>query len=170
MKKIILALALVAFATPALAQSPAKPAAKQPLTAASAQQNPIALLQQFSVSDLQAALADANAQTPPDVTSAQCYSALITIVQSPITNPLPAGPGVFQALQKARDAKANLASLLSPTGPLQNLNIACAPLVMSVNNTLLALGVTTGLVVGTGGLAVPALPGLAGILALLPLK
>lgn len=169
MKKIILALALIALATPAFAQ-PAKPAVKQPLTAASAQQNPIALLQQFSVADLQAALADANAQTPPDTTAAPCYTALIAIVQSPIANPLPAGPGVFQALQKARDAKANLAAILSPTGPLQGLNIACAPLVMSVNNTLLALGVTTGLVVGTGGLAVPALPGLAGILALLPLK
>lgn len=140
------------------------------LTATQVQTDPIMLLQQFTTSDLQAALADANAQTPPDTTSAMCYSALLTVVNSPLTNPLPSQAGIFLALQKARDAQAFLASLQSPNGPLSSLNVACAPLVMNVNATLLALGVTTGLVVGTGGIAIPALPGLAGILSILPIK
>jgi len=159
--------------TPAmLAANASAPAAPTPkagqLTAAQVQQNPILLLQQFTASDLQAALTDANAQTPPDTTSAACYTALLAMVNSPINNPLPSQLGLFLALQKARDAEAFLANLQSPTGPLSALNVACAPLVMDVNTTLLALGVTTGLVVGTGGIAIPALPGLASLLAILP--
>ena len=138
------------------------------LTGSQVQQNPLLLLQQFTASDLNAALADANAQTPPDTVSAQCYTALLMIVNNPINNPLPSQLGIFLALQKARDAQAFIANLQSPTGPLSSLNIACAPLVMNVNATLLALGVTTGLVVGTSGIALPALPSLGGLLAILP--
>lgn len=135
------------------------------LTVAQAQTNPIALLQKFTVSDLQAALTDAQGQTPPDTTAASCYQALIPIVQSNVANPLPAGPGVFQAVQKIRDAKAMLANLQSPTGPLAALNTACAPLILDAQNTLLQLGITTGAVaatVATGGVASP--------LTLLPFK
>ena len=177
------ALALALLATPALAQSSRvsgavplprpKPTAAAPatkLTSAAVQQNPFALLQQFSAADLTAALIDANAQTPPDTTSAQCYTALLQLVNSPINSPLPAGPGAFQLLQKARDMQAFLANIQSPGGPLSQLNLACAPLVMSANATLLALGVSTGIVVGTGGIALPALPALSGLLALLPIK
>ena len=111
-----------------------------------AQSNPLVVLQQFTVSDLQAALKDAQAQTPPDTTAAACYAALIPFVQSQAQNPLPAGAGVFQALQKARDAKAYLANIQSPTGPLAGLNQACAPLVLDVQNTLLTLGVSVGVI------------------------
>ena len=184
MKKLaILASALAMLASPALAQSSrisgavplptprpaAAPAAKQ-LTPSAVQQNPFAMLQQFSAADLTAALADANAQTPPDQTSAQCYTALLALVNSPVNSPLPAGPGAFQLLQKARDMKQFLATLQSPNGPLSQLNLACAPLVMDVNSTLLALGVSTGIVAATGGTALPALPALGGLLSLLPIK
>jgi hypothetical protein len=132
------------------------------------QTNPLLLLQKFSAADLQAALADAQAQTPPDATSIPCYTALLALVNSPINNPLPTSPGLFLALQKARDVKAFLANLQSPNGQLSNLNIACGPLVVDVNATLLALGVATGVVVGTGGIVLPALPAFGGLLTLLP--
>ena len=152
--------------TPTATTSTTAPAGK--LTGTQVQQNPLLLLQQFTASDLQAALADAQAQTPPDTTSAQCYTALLALANSPISNPLPTQLGLFLALQKARDAKAFIANMQSPNGPLSSLNIACAPLVMDVNSTLLALGITTGLVVGTGGVALPALPSLGGLISLLP--
>ena len=167
-------LVALSFAMPATARTKAKvvasPALSVKLTATQVQQNPIVLLQRFTASDLQAALDDANAQTPPDTTSAQCYTALLALVKSPINNPLPSQLGIFLALQKARDAQAFMANLQSANGPLSSLNLACAPLVMNVNATLLALGVTTGLVAGSGGLAIPALPSLSGLLALLPIK
>ena len=47
------------------------------VTLQAAQQNPLLALQTFTVTDLQNALADAQAQTPPDVVAAQCYTALI---------------------------------------------------------------------------------------------
>ena len=170
MKKLaILASALAMLATPVLAQSsrisgavplptPRPAVAAKQLTPSAVQQNPFAMLQQFSAADLTAALADANAQTPPDQTSAQCYTALLALVNSPVNSPLPAGPGAFQLLQKARDMKQFLATLQSPNGPLSQLNLACAPLVMDVNSTLLALGVSTGIVAATGGTALPATP------------
>ena len=141
------------------------------LTTTQVQQNPILLLQQFTVSDLQAALADAQAQNPPDAVSIACYSALIPLVQSGVANPLPAGPGLFQALQKARDAKALIANLNSPTGPLAALNTACAPLILDAQNTLLGLGISVGLVSTPAGAAttlagVPA--AIAAFLAALP--
>lgn len=123
-----------------------------------ATQNPVAVLQAFTVSDLQAALADAQAQTPPDTISIQCYQALIPLVQSNIANPLPTSAGGFQLLQKARDAKSALANIQSPTGPLAQLNIACAPLVLDVQNTLIQLGIVGGAVAvagPAGGLTLP---------------
>src|SRR5208282_1520892 len=100
----------------------------------------------------------------PDLTSAPCYQALLTLISNPIADPFPTQLGVFLALQKARDAQQMLANLQSQNGPLSALNIACAPLVLSVQNTLLALGIATGAVVGTSGLAIPALPGLGALL------
>ena len=127
-------------------RSSSPPASSAPLSATQVQENPLLLIKNFTVSDLQAALADANAQTPPDTAAAACYSALLTVVQSNVASPLPAGPGLFQALQKARDAKALIANLQSPTGPLSALNTACAPLVLDAQSTLLGLGVGVGLV------------------------
>ncbi len=186
MKKLLYAaLAVAVMASPAMAQSSriggavplpkprpaaASTASQTKLTSAAVQQNPFALLQQFSAADLTAALADANAQTPPDQTSAQCYTALLALVNSPLNSPLPAGPGAFQLLQKARDMKQFLASIQAPNGPLSQLNLACAPLIMDVNATLLGLGIQTGMVAATGGVALPALPALGGLLSLLPIK
>lgn len=160
----MLALCVVAaalmFAAPAMAASrialprprPAAAVGGKP-TVTQVQQNPLIVLQHFTVADLQAALADAKAQTPPDNLAANCYSALIPFVQSQVQNPLPAGAGIFQALQKARDAKAYLANIASPTGPLAGLNTACAPLVLDTQNTLLALGVSVGIVANPVGAA-----------------
>jgi hypothetical protein len=165
----LLCLALAAM--PAQAQSgktvpvpQPKPAASKPLTTAAVQSNPLALIKTFTAEDLQAALADAQAQNPPDTAAANCYTALLTVVQSNVANPLPAGPGIFQALQKARDAKAVLANLQSPTGPLAGLNTACAPLVLDAQNTLLMLGVNVGLVASPAGAPI-ALAGLPAAVA-----
>jgi hypothetical protein len=128
------------------APSSSVPANSAPLSATQVQQNPLLLIKNFTIGDLQAALADANAQTPPDTGAAACYATLLTVVQSNVASPLPAGPGLFQALQKARDAKALIANLQSPTGPLSALNTACAPLVLDAQSTLLGLGVGVGLV------------------------
>ena len=170
MKRIIAFVCLFALSTVgAAAQSPVvkKPVTK--LTVTQAQANPLALLQQFTVADLQAAIADAQQQNPADSVAIGCYTAIMALVQTNVANPLPAGPGLFQAVQKARDAKSALANLTSPTGPLQGLNNACAAIVMDAQSTLLALGVTVGLVANpVGGTA--ALAGLpAGIAAFLAL-
>jgi hypothetical protein len=139
------AAALAAFAATTV---PAKP-----LTVPQVETNPIALLQKFSVDDLNAALADAQAQSPPDQTAIQCYTALIPIVQSNVANPLPTGAGMFQLAQKVRDFKALTANLQSPTGPLATLNQACAAWVLDGVNTFLALGTQLGLIAATGGAA-----------------
>ena len=125
-------------------------------TVTQVQQNPLIVVRQFTVADLQAALADAQSQSPPDTVAANCYTALIPFVQSQAQNPLPAGAGVFQALQKARDAKAYLANIQSPTGPLASLNIACAPLVLDVQNTLVTLGISVGVIANPAGAAAAA--------------
>lgn len=139
-------------ATKPLVHRSAVPASARP-SVTQAQQNPLIVVRQFTVADLQAALADAQAQTPPDTVAVNCYTALIPFVQSQAQNPLPAGAGVFQALQKARDAKAYLANIQSPTGPLASLNIACAPLVLDVQNTLVTLGVSVGVIANPAGAA-----------------
>lgn len=166
MRKIVFAaIAALLIATPALAQSKAaKPAPSSKLSAATVQANPLALLQQFTTTDLQAAIADANAQTPPDTVAAGCYTALLSVVNSGVANPLPASPGAFQLLQKARDAKALLANLQSSNGPLSNLNTACAPIVLDAQNTLVMLGVSAGLVANPAGASV-ALAGLPAAVA-----
>lgn len=136
----------------------AQPKAAKPTTA-QAQANPILVLQQFTAGDLQAAIADAQAQTPPDTVAIACYQALLPLVQGGVANPLPASPGLFQAVQKTRDAQALLANLQSPTGPLAAVNTACAPLVVQAQTTLVQLGILAGAVAAKVGLSLPlALP------------
>jgi hypothetical protein len=125
---------------------PTSPPARPPVSAQAASTNPVALLQKFTVDDLTAALADALAQSPPDTTAADCYTALIPIVQSGVSNPLPTGVGAFQLFQKGRDLKSLIANMQSPNGPLVALNKACAPLVIDTQNTLIQLGVIGGVV------------------------
>lgn len=155
------AAALVCAAPPSMAAS--RTLARRATATASAkptvtqvQQNPLIVVREFTVADLQAALADAQAQSPPDTVAANCYTALIPFVQAQAQNPLPAGAGVFQTLQKARDAKAYLANIQSPTGPLASLNIACAPLVLDVQNTLVTLGISVGVIANPAGAAATA--------------
>lgn len=135
--------ALAAFAS---TQAPAKQ-----LTAAQVQANPIALGQQFTVADLQAAIDDANAQVPPDTIATACYAAIMPIVQAGVPNPLPAGPGVFQAAQKVRDAQHFVANLQSPTGPLANLVSSCAQWTLDGVNLWVMIGAKVGLVASTAG-------------------
>jgi hypothetical protein len=134
------------------------------LPATTVQQNPFALIKQFSVDDLNAAILDAQSQNPPDTAAITCYTALLTVVNTNVANPLPASPGAFQALQKARDAKVMMANLVSPNGPLSALNNACAPLILDAQNTLLGLGVAVGLVANPVGAAgVGSLAGIGGL-------
>lgn len=150
----------------ARAQATGKPAAAPApgtLTTTTAQKNPLLVLQTFTITDLQNALADAQAQTPPDTVAATCYQALIPLVQNAngAKGLIPKSLGAVQVLQKARDAKQFLATLNSPTGPLAGLNVACAPLVLDVQTTLIQLGIISGAVVGTaatGGLTLPFFP------------
>ena len=142
MKAVLIALGLSLLATSAMAQAPPKK-----LSQLDALKNPLAILQQFTLNDLQSALADANAQVPPDTLAANCYSALIKIVQAnPTIGPLGLPIGAFTGFQKARDFKAVVINLQSPNGPLAGLNAACAPLVVDTQTTLLQLGLAVGII------------------------
>lgn len=127
------------------------PAAKKAISQTAAAANPLSVLQglaQFTITDLQAALADANAQTPPDTTAAMCYTELLTVLNGNSSlNLLPTELGAFEILQKARDLQSLTANLQSNNGPLSMLNVACAPLVISVQNTLIQLGILGGVVI-----------------------
>lgn len=140
---------------PVAAQAASAPAAKGALSVTVVQQNPLTLLQQFSTDDVNAALKLAQAQNPPDQAAINCYQAILPVLQSIQAPTTPTTPiGAFTALQMARDAKATALNLLSPTGPLQGIANACAPLVLDAQNTLIGLGVSVGLVANpVGGLA-----------------
>lgn len=176
MKTIILMAALIAGITGAQAQprpkltgnivadiaAATKPAAKTAAPAAQTTVDPLAVIQKFTETDLTAALADATANN--DTAAINCYTALLPIVKSGVANPLPTSLGGFQLLQKARDLKTMLSNLQSPNGPLAQLNIACAPLVLDVQNTMVLLGVVGGGVALTGGAGGLALPGLGALI------
>lgn len=148
------------------------PTGKKQLTTTEVQENPLLLLETFTESDLTQAIADANAQNPPDVAASTCYNALLkTIKTLSVPTATEGQVGAFTALQKARDAKAFALNLLSPTGPMAELNTACAPLVIDAQNTLLMLGVTAGAIANPvgGAAAVVGLPAaVAAFLAVLP--
>ncbi len=142
------------------------------LSATQVQQNPLVLLENIATSDLQAALADAQAQTCPataanatpqpcpDTVAANCYQALLNLKNNPALA-LPSGQviGAFTAIQKGRDLKAMLANLASPTGPLANLNAACAAWTQDNVATLIAVGGAVGLVALPAGGATAAATG-----------
>ena len=128
--------------------------------------SPLQTLADFTITDLQAASADAKAQTPPDVTASQCYDFLIAVIPSLQPSAQSFTPGAVFAFQKARDL-ANGAS--GANGRLKNLNLACAPLVIdtqTVINKLLLLGAG---IAGTGGALAPFSGGLGAIGAALPI-
>ena len=146
-----------------------------PKAAASTSSDPIAVVQQFTVADLQNALADAATPLSPvpagctagllltatgaacvtDPTAAACYTALIPYVQANAVNPLPTKLGAFLAFQKARDLKT-----LINQGIPAGINNACAPLVLDAANTIVGLAAKIGMgaVVGGINLGIGALP------------
>lgn len=153
------------------AQAPSAPSATAIQTAAPASSptvpsDPLSGLAAFTVADLQAASADAKAQTPPDVTAAQCYdylAATIPTIKAPGAN---GTVGAVLLFQKTRDL-ANGAT--SVNGALKNLNLACAPLVIDVQtvvNKLLLIGAGTA---ATGGALAPFAGGLSAIGVALPI-
>lgn len=150
---------------------------KQQLTAQQVQQNPLVLIQQFTVNDLNNAIALANAQSPVDTSAVACWQALIPVVNAAATVGTPSAsgnalqPGVATVIQDARDAQALIASLQSPTGPLAAVNNACAPIVVQLNTTLTLLGVGGGVVAAGGpAAAATATAALGALLAALPIK
>jgi hypothetical protein len=131
-------------------KAPAK--GKAQLTAQQVAQNPIALLQQFTVNDLNNAIALANSQSPPDTVSLACWNALLPLVKAAATtgaaggagNPLQVGGAT--GIQDVRDGQAILANLQSPTGPLAGVNTVCAPVLVSLQTTLSLLGIQAGFI------------------------
>lgn len=142
MKRFILISALL------LAGCVSANAATKQLTTTQAASNPLAMLQTFTLTDLQAALADAQAQTPPDTLAATCYTALISLVQNVALPASQKVTGAFLVFQKARDIKSLVANLQASNGPLSSLNVACAPLVLDTQNTLVGLGIMGGAIIG----------------------
>jgi hypothetical protein len=143
--------------------------------------DPLTFLRQFGYKDLNNALLDANGQTPPNKTTAQCWTYLLTLVPEPAaaapaasgdapaatpaaTNPatslLPAVPGIASIIQKALDDQQILVTWLSPGGGLEQLNLACAPAVNMVNARLL-----TGGAVGAAAAAALSNPATAPLIA-----
>lgn len=150
-------------ASVAAAPATAIMAARKQIPLATAQTNLLSVLEAFSVTDLQNALADANAQTPPDTTAAACWQALLNLKGNSGLALLPSTPGAFEFIQKGRDDKALLAGLLSPTGPLSPVLTACAPIVIDVKTTIIGLGLAGGLI---GAAAVSPATAAAGAAAL----
>lgn len=109
-------------------------------------QNPLQALQSFTVTDLQAA--DADAATHGDTLAHTCYAALIPAVQDAQVT-APQLKGAFSAFQASRDA-----ATLVQAGIPQNINVACAPLVLDASATVVGLAAKLGVT-----LALPATPG-----------
>lgn len=138
-RPIVLALALAGCTATATVSTPGTAPATQSLA-------------QFTVADLAAASTDAKAQTPPDVTAAQCYdflAAFIPTIQLPGSGQT---VGAILAFQKGRDLVNGAGNV---NGQLKSLNLACAPLVIDTQTTinkLLLIGAGIG---ATGGAAAP---------------
>lgn len=132
-----------------------------PIAAAPAavQADPLKSLADFTIADLQAASADAKAQTPPDTTAAQCYDFLIiTIPTLKAAGSATGTVGAILVFQKARDLASGT---INPNGLLKQLNLACAPLVIdaqTVVNRLLLIGAGTAASGGTLGPLLQAIP------------
>lgn len=136
----------------ALALAGCTTTAPPPAGAPVASSDSLSGLAKFTVADLQAASADAHAQTPPDETAFRCYDFLITAI--PTLTPSSSGNtvGAFVAFQKLRDLHNGVSSA---GGALKSLTLACAPLVIdtqTVVNKLLLLGAGT---FATGGAVAP---------------
>lgn len=140
------------------------PAPRPKLTAVQAQANPLAVLDNILTADLQAALADAQAHNDPITTP--CWQALLDAKLARQAPALELPKGIFSAVQKARDLELDLQNAQAPNSALNKINDGCARLVLHGQNVLLMLGVSGGMIAGTGGLTLPALPGMLPLLLL----
>lgn len=113
-----------------------------PITAST---NPAAALQQFTLTDVQNALTDAQANH--DTVAANCYTALEAAIKAQAPATAVPVTGVLSAFQKMRDLQQGV-----QVG-LPALNIPCAPLVLSTQQTLLKLGLGAGAVAVLGPMA-----------------
>lgn len=125
-------------------------------TAPAAPADPLAKLAAFTLADLQAASADAKAQTPPDTTASQCYDYLIQVIPTIQLPGVGSTVGAFVAFQKLRDLNAGLSG---QKAGLKAMNLACAPLVIDTQTTVNKL-----LLIGGGAAGLPGLGGLGGLL------
>jgi hypothetical protein len=152
------ALLVGSAARSAMAQSATVTATTTTVTLPTLQQllaNPSLLFSSITpklIADLTAAKADAAAQTPPDTDSVNCYGFILTLVNSPIVNPLPTTNGIFSAIQKGRDDSAAVNNLNSTTGPFAQLNSACAAWSNDNKATLAMVAAKLGVVAGAAGL------------------
>lgn len=114
---LVIIVLLIIWATGgAFAQTPAafNAAMAAKTKAASNSANPIQSIlslgqqvQQFTLSDLQAAAQDASNQTPPDTRHGPCWMALATVVQNQnLSGVLPNGLGAAQLIQKTFDLQS----------------------------------------------------------------
>jgi peptidoglycan hydrolase-like protein with peptidoglycan-binding domain len=145
----------------ACASQPAQVSVQSPVVvtsgtpAATPAQSQLAKLQAFTLADLQAANADALAQSPPDVTSSQCYTYLIAFLPTIQGASGTKTVGAIMAFQKARD----LVNGVQGSGAsLKKLNLACAPLVIDVQTTVNQLALQLGGAAAGASVGLPTLP------------
>lgn len=105
----------------------------------------IGRVKQFTINDLTAAAADADNQVPPDP-AGDCWRALIPVIQTQ-QSLLPAGLGLAQAIQKARDLQRR-----AQRGVSDDIKAKCAIVLWDAEAALIKLGVNIA--------PVPKLPGL----------
>lgn len=125
-------------AVPATATSPAIPAHTDPVVA----------LRAFSINDLNVAQADAVAHQ--DQAAMTCYPALISTIRNLPSVAAIKIEGAFSAFQAARDVANGVKS--AQGGLPQAINIACAPLILDAQQTILQLAVKVGAGAGIPGL------------------
>jgi hypothetical protein len=125
---------------------PQTPAATPTTTTSTSPADLLASLENIVLTDVQDALNDANAQVPPDTLAAACWQAIINAKTSiPVLSPPPAGAALVYGIQKVRDLQNLVAQFQSNSGPLVPLQAACAPVVVSVENMLVAITTGVGL-------------------------
>ena len=107
--------------------------------------NPATALQQFTLTDVQNALADAQANH--DTVAANCYTALEAAIKAQAPATAVPVTGVLSAFQKMRDLQQGVSV------GLPALNIPCAPLVLSTQQTLVKLGLGAGAAAVLGPMA-----------------
>jgi hypothetical protein len=161
-------------ASPSVAAVPKAAAAKAAPAAASQQTlDPLAWLRQFSTDDVANALKDAQAQN--NLTTIPCWTFIQTLLgASPSASLLPNQLGLATGIQKIFDDETLLANWLVPNGTLDQLNIACDPMINKLKMQGVAGGAAIATAIAAGPAGIPALLSglgaiLSGVTALTPL-